>query len=262
MPKSSRPTSSNSFLFTFSIAALGPEGEGGGFDSPSLTTLTTSPLALSRFLRRARDGACKNRSAAPASARLFRPLDAPGQSCPGPRQGSRVVQKPKKHCHAWPVETFRASNGGTGVFLNGFCPPLRLVPHARFGGQPSRPRPVDETGRRGWLRSRGAACGRNSRGGAGAAVCFLRGRDDARSKNRAPQPGAVLQFSQGRTAARWENWLSTRGKPSTSPVKNTNRNPRLFWRSGGFVVVFQGVPIEKISLHKILDSPGRRPGAF
>ena len=45
----------------------------------------------------------------------------------GPKRGSHVVQKPKKHCHAWPVKTFRASNGGTGVFLNGFCPPLRLV---------------------------------------------------------------------------------------------------------------------------------------
>ena len=100
----------------------------------SLPSLTTSPLALSRFLRRAAEGACKNRSAAPASARLFRPLDAPGQSCPGPKRGSRGVQKPKKHCHAWPVETFRASNGGTGVFLNGFCPPLRLVPHARPSG--------------------------------------------------------------------------------------------------------------------------------
>src|SRR5699024_5438915 len=117
--------------FYFLIAALGPEGEGGGFDSPSLPpldslpSLTTRPLALSRFLRRAAEGACKNRSAAPASARLFRPLDAPGQSCPGPRQGSRGVQKPKKHCHAWPVKTYRASNGGTGVFLNGFCPPLQ-----------------------------------------------------------------------------------------------------------------------------------------
>ena len=39
------------------------------------------------------------------------------------------------------------------------------------------------------LRSRAAACGRNSRSGAGAAVCFLQGRCDARSKNRAPQPG-------------------------------------------------------------------------
>ena len=79
------------FSFKSLSAALGPEGEGGGFDSPSLPpldslpTLTTSPLALSRFLRRAAEGACKNRSAAPASARLFRPLDAPGQSCPGPR---------------------------------------------------------------------------------------------------------------------------------------------------------------------------------
>ena len=47
---------------------------------------------------------------------------------------------------------------------------------------------VRSAGARG-LRSRGAVCGRNSRGGAGAAVCFLRGRSDARSKNRAPQPG-------------------------------------------------------------------------
>ena len=39
-------------------------GGGRGFRLP-LPTLTTSPLALSRFLRRAAAGACKNRSAAP-----------------------------------------------------------------------------------------------------------------------------------------------------------------------------------------------------
>ena len=41
------------------------------------------------------------------------------------------------------------------------------------------------------LRSRGAACGRYSRGGAGAAVCFLQAGHDPRSKNRAPQPGGI-----------------------------------------------------------------------
>src|SRR5699024_87549 len=37
-----------------------------------------APLALSRFLRRATVGACKNRSAAPAAPSLLRPLDALG----------------------------------------------------------------------------------------------------------------------------------------------------------------------------------------
>ena len=37
------------------------------------------------------------------------------------------------------METYRASNGGTGVFLNGFCPPLRLyhrIPPAAHSGTP------------------------------------------------------------------------------------------------------------------------------
>ena len=40
-----------------------------------------APLALSRFLRRGSSPACKNRSAAPDTARLFRPLDAAGHVC-------------------------------------------------------------------------------------------------------------------------------------------------------------------------------------
>ena len=57
----------------------------------------------------------------------------------------------------------------------------------------------------GWLRSRGAACGRNSRGGAGAAVCFLQAGHDPRSKNRAPQPGWVQMFPQaGRQTYRYQ----------------------------------------------------------
>ncbi len=102
---------------------------------------------------------------------------------PGPKSRSRGVQKPKKHCHAWPVETFRASNGGTGVFLNGFCPPLRL--------------------------------------------------------------------------------LSASALADAGPVGNPipTENPRLFWRSGGLLLFFQRVPVEKIRLSEILVSPGRRPGA-
>ena len=45
----------------------------------------------------------------------------------------------------------------------------------------------------GWLRRRGAACGRNSRAGAGAAVCLLQAGDDPRRKIREPQPGAKLR---------------------------------------------------------------------
>ena len=61
--KASRPTANNSFL-SLSIRCARPRGGGRGFRLP-LPTLTTSPLALSRFLRRAAAGACKNRSAAP-----------------------------------------------------------------------------------------------------------------------------------------------------------------------------------------------------
>ena len=86
----------------------------------SLPTLTTSPLALSRFLRRAAEGACKNRSAAPASARLFRPLDAPGQSCPGPKRSGRSGQKPKKTRRPWPVKTSSAYKRRPGFFLTAF----------------------------------------------------------------------------------------------------------------------------------------------
>ena len=38
------------------------------------------------------------------------------------------------------------------------------------GGKHTEARPADDTARRAWLRSRAAACGRNRRGGAGAAV--------------------------------------------------------------------------------------------
>ena len=41
-----------------------------------------NPLALSRFLRRGMAPACKNRSAAPLTARLFLPQAAPRRSCP------------------------------------------------------------------------------------------------------------------------------------------------------------------------------------
>ena len=47
-------------------------GGGRGFRFP------LCPLALSRFLRRAAAGACKNRSAAPAAPSLLHPLDALG----------------------------------------------------------------------------------------------------------------------------------------------------------------------------------------
>src|SRR5699024_5983914 len=78
-------------------------------------------LALSRFLRRAAEGACKNRSAAPASARLFRPLDAPGQSCPGPKQSGRSGQKPKKTRRPWLVKTLSAYKRRPGFFLTAFA---------------------------------------------------------------------------------------------------------------------------------------------
>ena len=57
---------------------------------------------------------------------------------------------------------------------------VRQLPHAPLsagrGGVPCRGSPLSLTSfgsSPGGLRSRGASCGRNSRGGAGAAVCFL-----------------------------------------------------------------------------------------
>ena len=84
-------------------------GGGRGFRLP-LPTLTTSPLALSRFLRRAAAGACKNRSAAPAAAPCFVHWT---RSPPLPWTQKRKSQRSKagKNNSSWPVETFRASNG-------------------------------------------------------------------------------------------------------------------------------------------------------
>ena len=54
------------------------------------------------------------------------------------------------------------------VFASGHRPAPRKS--AKRKRQTQRPRPADETGSCVWLRSRAAACGRNRRGGAGAAV--------------------------------------------------------------------------------------------
>ena len=69
-----------------------------------------SPLALSRFLRRAAAGACKNRSAAPAAAPCFVHWT---RSPPLPWTQKQKSQRSKagKNNSSWPVETFRASNG-------------------------------------------------------------------------------------------------------------------------------------------------------
>src|SRR5699024_3897087 len=45
--------------------------------------LPPGSLALGRFSRRATVGACENRSAAPATPSLLRPLDALGAAAPG-----------------------------------------------------------------------------------------------------------------------------------------------------------------------------------
>ena len=86
-----------------------PRGPGRGFRLP-LPTLTTSPLAFSRFLRRAAARACKNRSAAPAAAPCFVHWT---RSPPLPWTQKRKSQRSKagKNNSSWPVETFRASNG-------------------------------------------------------------------------------------------------------------------------------------------------------
>ena len=103
-----RPTANHSFL-SLSIRCARPRGGGRGFRFP-LPTLTTSPLALSRFLRRATAGACKNRSAAPAAAPCFVHWT---RSPPLPWTQKRKSQRSKagKNNSSWPVQTFRASNG-------------------------------------------------------------------------------------------------------------------------------------------------------
>ena len=218
-PQSKPPYFIHSIAFK-SCSLRWARGGGRGFRLP-LPTLTTSPLALSRFLRRAAAGACKNRSAAPGcrypnmrrgsqpacifgrrpllrlaasaagSARLRSqrrlPVSSTGRGrrrCPGPKRGSRSVQKPKKHSHACPWKLQRSPNGGTGVFLNGFCPPLRLLSAPALAGA-----------------------------------------------------GPV-------------------GKPTTT------ENPRLFLRSGGFIIIFQGVPRTEKQATQNLGLTRAQPGSL
>ena len=103
---------------------------------------------------------------------------------PGPKRGSRSVQKPKKHSHACPWKLQRSPNGGTGVFLNGFCPPLRLLSAPALAGA-----------------------------------------------------GPV-------------------GKPTTT------ENPRLFLRSGGFIIIFQGVPRTEKQATQNLGLTRAQPGSL
>ena len=90
-------------------------------------------------------------------------------------------------------------------------------PRARFcgkfcpQGQTQRPRPVDETGSCVWLRSRGAACGRNSRGGAGAAVQIFKRTASGAENLGNGNPEQRSNFHKGAPAARRENWPSARG---------------------------------------------------
>ena len=123
-----------------------------------------------------------------------------------------------------------AERGGMNLFQKGlgfsteqeiFVENLPADFSAAWRGQTHRPHPVDETGSCRWLRGRGAACGRNSRGGAGAAVCLLQGRGDTRSKSRVPQPGAALRFLQAPFLARRKNRLSARGtNAGNEPERN------------------------------------------
>ena len=99
-------------------------------------------------------------------------------------QGLNPVQKPKKHSHACPWKLQRSPNGGTGVFLNGFCPPLRLLSAPALAGA-----------------------------------------------------GPV-------------------GKPTTT------ENPRLFLRSGGFIIIFQGVPRTEKQATQNLGLTRAQPGSL
>ena len=63
------------------VLVQGDEAHHALDDTSAQRVGVAAPLALSRFLRRGAAPACKNRSAAPDTARLFRPLDAAGHVC-------------------------------------------------------------------------------------------------------------------------------------------------------------------------------------
>ena len=110
-----RPTANNSFL-SLAIRCARPRGGGRGFRLPLPT-----PSGL--------------------------PTHPNDQGLnPGPKRGSRSVQRPKKHSHACPWKLQRSPNGGTGVFLDGLCPPLRFYMRPLFAGAARR---------KNWLSARG-----------------------------------------------------------------------------------------------------------
>ena len=129
--------------FCWFYRSAGPEGEGGCFDSP------LCPLALSRFLRRAAAGACKNRSAAPAVPSLLRPLDALGAAAlwtPYPPATTRAepwTQKQKVAPGVWLKKLFTARQKYcASLFPDAIRPALRFVcaPFGRACTQPGEPK--------------------------------------------------------------------------------------------------------------------------
>ena len=76
-------------------------------------------------------------------------------------------------------------------------------PEPLYGGGPAGPGELLEGG---WLRSRAAACGRNRRGGAGAAVCFCK-----QAPSRAAKTGNRNPDGSINPAGRWA------GLPASAP---------------------------------------------
>ena len=64
-------------------------------------------------------------------------------------------------------------------------------------GKHTEARPADDAARCAWLRSRGAACGRNSRGGAGAAVQIFKRTASGAENLGNGNPGQCSNFYKG-----------------------------------------------------------------
>ena len=117
---------------------------------------------------------------------------------------------------------------------------------------------VRSAGARG-LRSRGAACGRNSRGGAGANTATA-----SCGRNRELCLAQCSNFYKG-IHARRKNWLSTRGQRSafcegaaTPEAKTGHRNPE---QGGAALLRFAVMPLNTLFLFLFVRSAGARgPG--
>ena len=145
-----------SFLF-LSIRCARPRGGGRGFRFPLPTPsgLPTHPNdqgsggdRVQWTKQGAAAGAALRFLQAPSAARRKNRLSARGRN-PGPKRGSRSVQRPEKTIvlGPWKLSGHQMANV---FFLIGLCPLLRLVYAPAVRRQRRRPRPVDDAGSRRW----------------------------------------------------------------------------------------------------------------